>query len=110
MRMPLNTTLSRNDIIRYIYYTVAALVLISVHLTVLDFIAIGNITPDLLIILVVIIAINEGQFKAVFAGFFIGLLFDLLTFDLIGTNALTKTIVAFFAGYFYGDIAEFSVF
>jgi len=103
MRMSLNTTLSRNDIIRYIYYTVAVLILISIHLTVLDFIAIGNITPDLLIILVVIIAFNEGQFKAVFAGFFIGLIFDLLTFDVIGTNTLTKTVVAFFAGYFYQE-------
>ncbi len=103
MKMSLNSSLTRNDIIRYFYYVIAAMLLISIHITVLDFIAIGNITPDLLIILVVIIAIYEGQFKAVFIGFFIGLLFDIFTFDVIGTNALTKTVVAFFAGYFYQE-------
>ncbi len=103
MRMPLSNTLTRNDVIRYINYAIVALLLILMQMTVIDFIAIGNITPDLLIILTVIIAINEGQFKAVFAGFLIGLLFDAFTIDIIGTNALTKTVVAFFAGFFYRE-------
>ena len=103
MRLPLDTTITRHDINRYIYYTVAALLLIVIHMTILDAFAIGNITPDLLLILIVIISLREGQFKAVFAGFFIGLLFDLFTMDVIGTNALTKTVAAFVAGYFYRE-------
>ena len=103
MKLSFDTGFTRSDFNRYIYYSIAALLLIVIHMTILDFIAIGNITPDLLIILIVIISLNEGQFRAVFAGFFIGLLFDLLTMDVIGTNALTKTVVAFVAGYFYRE-------
>ena len=102
MKLSFDTGFTRSDFNRYIYYSIAALLLIVIHMTILDFIAIGNITPDLLFILIVI-SLNEGQFRAVFAGFFIGLLFDLLTMDVIGTNALTKTVVAFVAGYFYRE-------
>ena len=103
MKVLLNTSINRSDIIRFSYYGISALLLTVLHMTILDFISIGNITPDLLIILVVVISIQEGQFRAVFAGFFIGLMFDIVSIDVIGTNALTKTVAAFFAGFFYKE-------
>jgi rod shape-determining protein MreD len=69
----------------------------------IDLVAIGGMTPDLLIILTVWITLKEGRFKGLFAGFAIGLLFDLISTDVIGTNALTKTIVAFVAGAFFKE-------
>jgi rod shape-determining protein MreD len=69
----------------------------------IDLVAIGGMTPDLLLILVVWITIKEGRFRGLFAGFAVGLLFDLISTDVIGTNALTKTLAAFVAGSFYKE-------
>lgn len=95
-----DSQLKRNEIRRYITYAILSIVLIITNLTVLDFVAIGNITPDLLLILCVWIAIQEGQFLGVFAAFLIGLSLDIVSIDVIGTNALTKILVAFVAGFF----------
>lgn len=86
---------------RFIIYGVIAVVLSFVQMLSFDLIAIDGITPDLLIVLVAWIAIYEGRLHGLFAGFAIGLIFDLISLDVIGTNALAKTIVAFSAGWFY---------
>ena len=78
-----------------------AVVIIIIQLTILDFISIFDVTPDLLIILCVWISINEGQFIGTFTGFGIGIFYDLVSFDVIGTNALVKTVIGFISGYFY---------
>lgn len=98
-----DTQLKRNEIRRYITYAIISIVLIIIDLTVLDFVAIGNITPDLILILCVWISIYEGQFIGVFAAFFIGLALDIVSIDVIGTNALTKILVSFVAGFFYKE-------
>jgi len=103
MSTTINQKLDRRDLIRFTNYGIAALLLIVMDMTILEFFAIANISPDFLIILIVWIALREGQFRAVFAGFLIGLLSDVLTIDVIGTNALTKTIVGFAAGYFFKE-------
>jgi len=83
-----------------IWYAITGLVLLLVQM-VLGYVAVENITPDLLLILVVYIAIREGQFTGLIAGFALGILFDILSSGIIGTNALAKMIGAFVAGYFY---------
>ncbi len=89
--------------VRFLYYTITALLISILQVSVLEFIAVSSITPDLLIILIVWIALIEGRLGILFAGFAYGLIFDLLSNDLIGMNALTKTIVAFAAGLFYKE-------
>lgn len=89
--------------VRIVIYALAAFILSLMHVMLLDFISVGGMTPDFLVILCVFIAIYEGQFTGVIAGFLIGLFFDIVSFDLIGTNALSKTIVGFFAGYFFRE-------
>jgi rod shape-determining protein MreD len=89
--------------LRFINYGIVALLLSIFNVIFLQFISVGGITPDLLLILCVWIALAEGQFAGLFAGFFIGLLFDLVSSDVIGTNALAKTIAAFIAGWFYKE-------
>ncbi len=90
-----------NPALRGVAYAVVAMVLSVVHVVFLRFIAVGIITPDLLLILVVWIALMEGQFTATIAGFAIGLLFDVVSADVLGTNALAKTMAGFLAGYFF---------
>jgi len=94
---------NRSRGIRYIYYVIAALLLSVINILVLDFIAVGTFTPDFMLILCVWIALTEGQFVGIFAAFLCGLLFDIVSHDVIGTNALAKTVVGFVAGWFYRE-------
>jgi rod shape-determining protein MreD len=90
-----------NPALRGVAYTVVALLLSVAHVVFLRFIGVGSVTPDLILILVVWIALVEGQFTGTMAGFVCGLLIDAVSADLIGTNALAKTIAGFVAGYFF---------
>ena len=85
---------------RTILYAFIAMILSIFNVLGVDILAIGGMTPDFLVVLVVIISMIEGQFYGTIAAFCIGLFFDIVSFDLVGTNALAKTIIAFFAGYF----------
>lgn len=85
-----------------IWYAIIALILLLVQMS-LGYIAVENVTPDLLLILAVYISVREGQFFGLIAGFVIGFLFDLLSSGILGTNALAKMIGAFVGGYFYNE-------
>ncbi|GDX64174.1 MAG: rod shape-determining protein MreD [Ignavibacteria bacterium] len=89
--------------LRYVIYGITALMLALAHVIILNLISVSGITPDLLTILVVWIALREGQFTGIIAGFLCGLLFDLVSYDVIGTNALAKTFAGFIAGFFYKE-------
>ena len=89
--------------LRFVIYGIIALLLSVVHVVFLNLVSVGGITPDLLIILVVWIAIREGQFIGILAGFGCGLLFDIVSLDVLGTNALAKTFAGFAAGYFFKE-------
>ncbi len=91
----------KNPTIRYASYGIAALIISLIHLVFLKFISVEGLTPDILLIFCVWVALREGQFVGMFAGFACGILFDIITQDVIGTNALSKTLVAFSACWFY---------
>jgi rod shape-determining protein MreD len=92
-----------NPALRFVLYAVVALILSIVHIVFLRFLAVSSVTPDLLLILTVWIALAEGQFVGMFAGFLCGILFDVVSADVPGSNALAKTIAGFVAGYFYRE-------
>ncbi|HZV11866.1 MAG TPA: rod shape-determining protein MreD [Candidatus Kapabacteria bacterium] len=85
-----------------VYLGLAAL-LSLLQLLLVRYTSIGGVTPDLLLILVVWLAISNGQLSGVIGGFIIGLVMDGITGDVMGTNALSKTIVGFVAGYFFNE-------
>jgi rod shape-determining protein MreD len=58
-------------------------------------ISVMDVTPMLLVILVVWISFAENRMVATLMGFLIGLMFDVLSNDIYGTNAIAKTITAF---------------
>lgn len=84
----------------YLWYAISGLILLLVQLN-LGYIAVGSVTPDLLVVLTVYIAVREGQFAGEIAGFLLGILFDLVSSDIVGTNALSKLLAGFVAGYFF---------
>lgn len=83
-------------------YAAVALLLCLVQLN-LGYIAVESVTPDLLVVFAVFIALRDGQFIGIIAGFIVGLLFDIISSDIMGTNALSKMLAAFVAGYFYDE-------
>ena len=97
---------SNYPIQRYSIYALLAVILSFIQFSLLNFVVVQGISPDLLLILCVWIAIREGRFAGTIAGFLIGLTLDIISFDLIGINAFTKTIAGFIAGSFYEEGKE----
>ena len=87
----------------YIKYIAVSLTLILIQTTVVRLLSLEGITPDILTIWIVYLALKKGQIPAMLLGFSIGLLLDFVTGNFIGLSALTKTLCGFFAGYFYNE-------
>lgn len=91
---------------RLIAYGVIGIILTLLQVSVVDLIAVGFAVPDLVLILVVWIGVYEGYMEGILYGFALGLLFDIFTFDTLGTNALAKLIVGLFSGFFHKKDTE----
>lgn len=94
---------------RWIITFLISLLLVLLQTTVVHFVAIGSIVPDLLMIWIVALAIHDGQITATTAGFLIGTVIDLLSGSdgMLGLSALSKTLAGFLAGYFYNENKTF---
>ena len=88
---------------RNITYVFISLFLVILQTTIARLVSLEGITPDLLVIWIVYVAITEGQLHATVWGFGIGLCMDLISGDFLGLSALTKTLCGFVAGYFYNE-------
>lgn len=86
-------------------YVFVTILLLIIHTTLIRFLAIGGIAPDILLVLVAYIAVREGQIRATVAGFLIGILVDLISGSggMLGLSALSMTLAGFVAGYFYNE-------
>ena len=79
------------------------LIVLLVQLTVIPFIAIAGIIPDLILISLVYYSISRNQFYGTVLGASYGFLIDLITGSLLGSSMLSKTIAGFTAGYFSAE-------
>jgi rod shape-determining protein MreD len=59
-----------------------------------------GVRPDLLIVTLFFLAVKKGGSAAVFTGFLIGLAQDFYSPQILGQNALAKSVVGYFAGIF----------
>jgi len=86
-----------------------SILLVLLQTTLVGYLSIGTIVPDLTFIWIVYLAIRRGQFTATAAGFLIGLTFDLLSGreGMLGLSALSKSVGGFAAGYFYNENKTF---
>lgn len=62
-------------------------------------IAIAEIRPDLVLIVIVYIGIRSGQLEATIFGFVAGFLLDVYNPEFMGVNALANSVVGFAVGY-----------
>ena len=90
---------------KYVTEALLTLVVLVLQTTLLRFMAIGGLTPDLLLLWIVAVAVRQGQVTATVVGFCSGLALDLLSGNdgMLGLAALSKTVAGFLAGYFYGE-------
>jgi rod shape-determining protein MreD len=74
--------------------------LLIFQLIVVEVISFNYIKPDILLIGLIYFTLLNGQIPGMILGFVFGLLMDILSGGVIGSNALSKLIATFFAGYF----------
>lgn len=71
--------------------------------TIVPFISIQGVTPDLIIILLIFYTLKFGQLPGTLLGFAFGFFFDLISGGLLGTSMFSKTLAGFIGGYFYNE-------
>jgi rod shape-determining protein MreD len=94
---------------KYFKFFIFALFLIIIQKTFIPLISIFSITPDLTFLLVVLIAITEGQISGIIIGFLIGFFIDLLSPSFMGLTSLSYSVGGFIAGYFYDEYKTSSI-
>ena len=72
--------------------------------TVLRWVALKGVKPDLALILLVFVAVRRGSLSAQTGGFLAGLLEDILSLAPVGFNALLRTVLGFFYGLTAGSL------
>ncbi|MCP5063699.1 MAG: rod shape-determining protein MreD [Ignavibacteriae bacterium] len=77
--------------------------LVIIQLTIIPFISLGNIVPNLIVILLVYFTINIGQVFGTILGAIFGLFFDVVSGGILGTAMFSMTVAGFVAGYFYNE-------
>jgi rod shape-determining protein MreD len=90
-------------LINYLKPVLFFIPLAIIQLVVIPLISIYNITPNLILILIVYYTLKDGQIFGTILGFGLGLLLDLISGGLIGAYMFSFTISAFIAGYFYSE-------
>jgi rod shape-determining protein MreD len=83
---------------RVVNVAVTCFVFVLLQTLVAPRVAIGEIAPDFMLLLVAYFAINRKPEHSAIAGFLIGLLQDLFNPELLGLNALTKSLVGYGMG------------
>lgn len=89
--------------LKFIYYSIATLLICVLQLSFSFLISVKGIIPDLLILLIIWITLRDGKIVGLISAFCIGLLYDYLSLNIFGVNAFTKTLVAYVAGFFYKE-------
>ncbi|GAB5465876.1 MAG: hypothetical protein Kapaf2KO_13120 [Candidatus Kapaibacteriales bacterium] len=80
---------------RFPIYLILGLVIGFLQVVFGDTLAVSDVTPDILLVLVVWICFAEQRWVATVFGFLLGIMFDIISNDVMGLNAFAKTIGAF---------------
>lgn len=89
--------------LNYIISIIIFIPILIIQTTVVPLISVGEVVPDLILILLVYYSITEGQIYGTILGFVYGFCFDLITGSLLGSTIIAKTVAGFVAGYFSSE-------
>lgn len=87
--------MSRN---RQIFLMAVVALAFLLQLAVLPQFKLFGVQPDLILVVAVVVAVQDGPIAGAVVGFAGGMLQDIASPQLMGVSALTKTLAAFFAG------------
>lgn len=73
------------------------------QLTVIPYLSFRQITPDLIIILLVYFTLQTGQMHGTILGFLFGTFFDLISGSILGSSMFAFTASGFICGYFFNE-------
>lgn len=92
-------------VIRPVMLVLISLAALLLQTLVLPYAAVGTIVPDAVLIWIVYLAITRGHIAGSTAGFFLGLIMDVLLGGdgMLGLSAFTKTLAGFLAGYTFSE-------
>ncbi|MEO8664330.1 MAG: rod shape-determining protein MreD [Ignavibacteria bacterium] len=92
----------------YLKYALLFLVLIVIQVTFMSLLSLSkyNITPDLVIIMVIYMGYTRGHIAGMISGFVAGLILDVLSGSFIGLSALSYSMAGFISGYFFRQVSE----
>ncbi|MDZ7262983.1 MAG: rod shape-determining protein MreD [candidate division KSB1 bacterium] len=94
---------------QFVKYIFIFLVALFIEKNLISFIAINDITPDLILIFVIIFSLRENRPESTIVGFAAGLVQDAFTTTFFGLSALTKTIVGFWGCFFHQPRRQYTL-
>jgi rod shape-determining protein MreD len=85
---------------------VAGIVAIVLQASLIPYLALSSITPQLPLLVVIFIGTRKGSYVGVLAGFVTGLVLDALSTGFLGLSSMTYSLVGFLSGkVFFWDVA-----
>ncbi len=84
-----------------LFYSAILIILIFLQLTLLPLIVIYESQPNLLNLLAILIVLREGKLIGFLAAFIIGIIFDILTLQVVGVSSFAFLVSALIASFFY---------
>jgi len=73
-------------------------VALVIQLTLINSVTILGLKPDLIMVIVVVLSLLRGEKEGAISGFAFGFLQDIFSANLLGINALVKTVIGFTCG------------
>jgi len=93
-----------------ILFVFTAIILLIIQTTIFPRLSLGGVRPDLALLATVGYSLVAGRQKGMSFGFFLGLLQDVLSGGLLGTNGFIKGFVGYVVGVFKQQVADRSLF
>jgi rod shape-determining protein MreD len=86
---------SRN---REIFLFIVVVIAFILQLSVMPQFKLLGVQPDLILVVAIVVAVQDGPVEGAIVGFLGGMLQDIASSQVMGVSALTKTLAAFLAG------------
>ncbi|MBI3015364.1 MAG: rod shape-determining protein MreD [Candidatus Tectomicrobia bacterium] len=93
-----------------IFFVLTAIVLLIFQTTIFPLFSVAGVQPDLVLLATVGYSLVAGRQRGLSFGFFLGLLQDVLSGGLLGTNGFIKGFVGYVVGVFRQQVADRSFF
>jgi rod shape-determining protein MreD len=86
-----------------VFSTIAIAFFATLQSTILQHIAILNVTPDLALLVLLLVSLRNGSMVGQFSGFFAGFVQDFISSAPLGFHSLINVVVGFLYGIFKGN-------